>query len=157
MKKFILFAFTTGLLSAVVTSSFTAEASDEAAVKARRGYFAAMSFSATPLMLMGTGKVQYNAEKAQGLANNLKLFTESSIQGMWPKGTDASALKGQTRAKAEIWAADSNFRYLLTDLRRAAAEIASVAGKGKDNMERAAYNLARTCSECHRRYRNRHF
>ena len=88
---------------------------------------------------------------------NIKLLTLMSNQAMWAKGTDNGALKGQTRALPAIWAANSEFDARWQDWRKAAGELAAVAGNGKDAMVAKLKAMSATCGACHKAYRAKEF
>ena len=82
-----------------VIGSTAALANDpnEKAIKARRGEMQMRSFYAGPLFGMAKGKVEYNAETAQTMADNLAGLAKLNNGAMWPQGSDIGAYKGKTR------------------------------------------------------------
>lgn len=156
MKRLVMLATAAGLLIGAVSSGFAAEATDKA-VKARRGFFQAMFFNAAPLFGMLKGKVEYNADTAKKLANNIKLITMMQNDAMWKAGTDMEALKGQTRALPAIWKDMAGFNQKWDNWRKAAAELADAAGNGKDAFVEKMKALGGACGACHKAYRNKEF
>lgn len=155
MKKFVLGALAAGVFATV---SGTAMADPmENAVKARRAYYQVVLSYSRPLFGMLKGKVAYDAGKAQTLANNMKLLSETKNGHMWPKGSDNTALKGKTRALPAIWAAGSDIGAKGAAWRKAVAELAAVAGNGKDAMVEKMKVVGGTCAACHKAYRAKDF
>lgn len=147
------------MLGAVATYALPALAQDpnEKAIKARRGLMQAISFYAGPLFGMAKGKVAYDAKKAQMFADNLKAVALVNSGPMWVKGTDAGAYKGKTRAKAEMWAADSKVGDASKAFTAAASDLATAAGGGLDGLKAKVAALGKSCGGCHKPYRNKEF
>jgi len=159
MKKLIMIGLAAALLSSAATVTFAADPSEKA-VSARRGFMQVQSFNAGPLFGMLKGKVPYDAKRAQMLANNLKLISQmSNGAAMWPKNSDNAkpALKGKTRALPAIWAAGSDVGSKWENWRKAVAELAAVAGDGKDALSAKVKALGGTCGACHKAFRAKEF
>lgn len=137
----------------VTTGVALADEALEKAVKARQSYYQVVSFNAGPLFAMMKGSIGYDAETAQTHANNLKTLTALKNGAMWPKGSSKDDLPGKTRALAAIWADGSTVGEKGAAYRKAVAELADVAGQGKDAMVPKVRALGATCSACHKAYR----
>ena len=129
----------------------------EDAVKARQSYYQVVKFNASPLFAMMKGSMDYDAETAQTHANNLKTLTALKNGAMWPKGSSKSDLPGKTRALAAIWEAGSTVGEKGAAYRKAVAELAEVAGQGKDAMAPTVRALGASFSACHKEYRAKEF
>lgn len=158
MKKFAIIALTGAVLSSGLAPSFAADATDKT-VKARRAYFQVVLSNAGPLFGMLKGKVAYDAATAKTFANNLKLVGQMNDAHLWRKGSgnDNPALKGQTRALPEIWAAGSDIGKKYAAFGDATAKLASVAGDGKDAFVAQMKAVGATCAACHKAYRAKDF
>ncbi len=155
MKKTVLLITAAGMLSSVASVALADPLED--AVKARRSYFQVVKFNAGPLFGMMKDKVPYDAKRAQMLADNLKLISQMKNGAMWPKGSDKVSLPGKTRALAAIWAADSDIGDKAGAFKKAIADLADAAGKGKDELVVKVKALGGACSACHKKYRAKEF
>ncbi|MDA0999778.1 MAG: cytochrome c [bacterium] len=74
------------------------------------------------------------------------------IPELSPKG---SAF-GTTRIKSEVWKKFDHFRKLSTESSAAAARLAKVAAEGDQKSATQAFRgLAKTCTNCHKPYREK--
>ena len=144
------------LLGAALTAPLSA-ANDplEKAIQARQAEMQLRSFNAGPLFAMAKGKIDYDAELAAMLANNLKLLTNVEMGRAWPQGSDNSAYPGKTTALPKIWEtypeiADYGLRYI-----EAVNNLAAVAGDGKDALRGQIGNLGKSCKGCHDDFREK--
>ena len=156
MQKWMMSVVAGGLLSCVATAGFAAEPENKA-VKARQGFFQAVVFNAGPLFGMLKGNVPYDAKRAKVAADNLKLLGMMSNGAMWSKNTDNVKLKGQTRALPEIWDDRATFNARWQDFSKATAELAAVAGSGKDAMVAKLKVMSASCGACHKAFRAKEF
>ena len=131
----------------------------EGAAKARQSYYQVVLSNSGPLFAMLKGTTPYDAKTAQTHADNLKLLTEMKNGHMWPKGSDNAnpEMKGKTRALPAIWAEGSDVATKGADWRKAVAELATVAGTGKDAMVEKMKLVGAACSACHKEYRAKDF
>ena len=131
----------------------------EGAAKARQSYYQVVLSNSGPLFAMLKGTTPYDAKIAQTHADNLKLLTEMKNGHMWPKGSDNAnpEMKGKTRALPAIWAEGSDVSTKGADWRKAVAELATVAGTGKEAMVEKMKLVGAACSACHKEYRAKDF
>ena len=131
----------------------------EDTVKARQSYYQVVSSNSGPLFAMLKGTAPYDAKVAQTHADNLKLLTEMKNGHFWPKGSDNTnpELKGKTRALPAIWADGSDVRAKGAAWGKAVAELAAVAGAGKEAMVEKMKLVGAACSACHKEYRAKDF
>ena len=156
MKRILLAA----ICAAISVSGGVALAADDAnqkAIKARRGAMQVRSFHAGPLFAMAKGEMAYDAKLASQLADNLKLEAEMANGRMWPKGSDMGAYKGDTRAKADIWASGSMVGDKGKAYKEAVMKLAASAGNGLDALKAGAGDLGNACKGCHDDYRAKDF
>ena len=113
------------------------------------------SFNAGPLFGMAKGKIDYNAEFASMLANNLLLMTKMDNGRAWAKGTDNVAYKGKTAALPEIWSTYPKVAEKGKAYVKAVTELASVAGNGVDALKSKIGALGKGCKGCHDDFREK--
>ena len=122
-------------------------------IKARQSEMQLKSFNAGPLFGMAKGKIEYNADFATMLANNLLLQTQLDMGRAWAEGTDIVAYEGKTRALPEIWStypevAEKGKAYI-----KAVTELAAVAGNGLGALKSKIGALGKGCKGCHDDFR----
>ena len=144
-------AFTTAAPAAV----FADQIGD--AIKARQGYYKLIRANAGPLFGMAKGDVEYDAERAQMLANNLVTLTSLKNGELWPEGSDKESRPGDTRALPAIWetypAVAEKGKALVT----ASADLAEAAGGGVDALREKIGALGGACKACHDDFRAKEF
>lgn len=136
-----------------IIPAFAAKDPNLKLIKARQGEMQLKSFNAGPLFGMAKGKVEYNAELAAMLANNLLLQTQLDMGRAWAKGTDNVAYEGKTAALPEAWStypeiADKGKAYV-----KAVTELAPVAGNGLAALKSKISALGKGCKGCHDDFR----
>lgn len=124
-------------------------------IKARQSDMQIRSFSAGPLFGMAKGKIEYNAELASKLANNLLLLTQLDMGRAWAKGTDNSAYKGKTTALPKIWTTYPEVSKYGKKFGTAVKELAAVAGNGLDALKSKVGPLGKSCKGCHDEFREK--
>ncbi len=123
------------------------------AIKARNAEMTLRSFNAGPLFGMAKGDIEYDAELASALANNLLIMTTVNNGRMWPNGSDNEAYPDDTRALPEIWTTypaieDQGKAYL-----DAVAALAEVAGNGLGELRSVVGDVGQSCKGCHDDFR----
>lgn len=134
-----------------------ADEATEKAIKARRGAMQLYSHYAGPLFGMAKGDIDYDGALAASLAENLNTVVNLSGARMWPPGSDNTAYEGKTRAKPEIWQADSKVGDASQALKDAALAFSLVAGDGLDALRGAIGDVGEGCKGCHDDYRAKDF
>ena len=158
MKKFIgitplILAF---CFSSVVVDHEAHGAGDDPllkAVKARQAEMTLRSFNAGPLFGMAKGDIEYDAELAATLANNLLIMTTAKNGRMWPEGSDNETYPDDTRALPEIWTTypeigDKGKAYV-----EAVTALADVAGTGLGELRSVIGDVGQSCKGCHDDFR----
>ena len=125
------------------------------AIKARQGEMQLKSFNAGPLFGMAKGKIEYNAELASMLANNLLLQTKMDMGRAWPEGSDNMAYEGETDALPEIWSTYPEVAEKGKAYVKAVTELAAVAGNGVDALKSKIGALGDGCKGCHDDFREK--
>ncbi|HCQ66541.1 MAG TPA: cytochrome C554 [Rhodobacteraceae bacterium] len=123
-----------------------------AAVKARQSQMQLYAFNLGTLGAMAKGEAEYDAEAAQGAADNLVALTSLAAGPMWAPGTDDMSIDG-TRTLATMW---DNFPDVMakgTALAEAAGGMAAAAGTDLASLQAAMGPLGGACSACHKAYR----
>ena len=124
-------------------------------IKARQSEMQLRSFNAGPLFGMAKGKVEYNADLASMLANNLLLQTKMDVGRAWVKGTDNVAYKGKTTALPKIWSTYPEVKDKGKAYVKAVTELAAVAGNGLDALKPKVSALGKGCKGCHDDFREK--
>jgi cytochrome c556 len=122
-------------------------------IKARKSEMQLKLFNAGPLFGMAKGKIEYNAELAAALANNLLLQTQLDMGRAWAEGTDNLAYEGKTRALPEIWSTYPEISEKGKAYVKAVTELALVAGNGLDALKSKLGALGKGCDGCHDDFR----
>lgn len=125
------------------------------AIKARQGVMQLRSFNAGPLFGMAKGKIEYDAELANMLANNLLLMTNMNNGRAWPKGSDNEAYFGKTAALPEIWSTYPEIGEKGKAYVKAVTELAAVAGNGVEALRSKIGALGKGCKGCHDDFREK--
>ncbi len=124
-------------------------------IKARQSDMKIRSFSAGPLFGMAKGKIEYDAELASRLANNLLLLTQLDMGRAWAKGTDSVAYKGKTSALPKIWTTYPKIGKYGKKFVTAVKELSAVAGNGLDALKSKVGPLGKSCKGCHDEFREK--
>lgn len=123
------------------------------AVKARQAHMQLNGFNIGLLGAMAKGEVEYDADAAAGAASNLAALSKLNQSRYWAPGTSTDELGEETRALPAIWQEGSTAREIGGQLAEAAANLAAVAGDGKDAMAGALGPVGKACGACHEKYR----
>lgn len=124
-------------------------------IAARQGEMQLRSFNAGPLFGMAKGKIEYDAELASTLANNLLTLTKLNNGRAWKKGTDNKAYPDDTTALPKIWSAGSEIGKKGKAFKKAVEALAMVAGNGLDALKPKVSALGKSCKGCHDDYRKK--
>lgn len=124
-------------------------------IKARQSDMQLRSFSAGPLFGMAKGKIEYDAELASKLANNLLLLSQLDMGRAWAKGTDNKAYPGKTTALPKIWTTYPEVKKHGEKFGTAVKELAAVAGNGLDALKSKVGPLGKSCKGCHDEFREK--
>jgi len=124
-------------------------------IKARQSEMQLKLFNAGPLFGMAKGKIEYNAELAAMLANNLLLQTQLDMGRAWAEGTDNVAYEGKTAALPETWSTYPEVAEKGKAYVKAVTELAPVAGNGLDALKSKISALGKGCKGCHDDFRKK--
>jgi len=136
-----------------IIPAFAAKDPNLKLIKARQSEMQLKSFNAGPLFGMAKGKIEYNAELAAMLANNLLLQTKLDMGRAWAEGTDNVAYEGKTRALPEIWSTYPEIAEKGKAYVKAVTELAPVAGNGLAALKSKISALGKGCKGCHDDFR----
>ncbi len=137
----------------LMVPAFAAKDPNLEIIKARQSIMQLRIFNAGPLFAMAKGKIDYNAELASTLSNNLLLMTKMNNGRAWAKGTDNVAYKGKTAALPEIWSTYPKVAEKGKAYVKAVTELAAVAGNGVDALRSKVGPLGKSCKGCHDDFR----
>jgi cytochrome c556 len=122
---------------------------DDDPVMARHMAMEQVGDAMKPLGGMARGQVPFDAavvkKQATTIAENL-----DKAHGLFPAGSETSTAH-KSRAKAEIWAAGSDFPKLMKDAHQAALALAKVTDQAAFGP--ALKTLGASCKSCHDKYR----
>ena len=151
MIKFIATIIALSFLAPV----FAAKDPNLKAIKARQGEMQLRSFNAGPLFAMAKGKMEYDAELAKKLSQNLVGLTKLDMGRAWPKGSDKSNYPDKTDAKAEVWTTYPKVAEAGKKYKAAVNELAMAAGNGLDALRSKIGPLGKSCKGCHDDFRDK--
>ncbi len=124
------------------------------AIKARQSMFQLYSFSMGTLGGMAKEKIEYNAEAATAMANNLHAVVNLDQSAFWPPGSDnANTENATTRALPVIWETYPAITEKNDALKEAVEVLANNAGNGLDALQGAIGDVGNACKGCHDDYR----
>ncbi len=138
-----------------IIPAFAAKDPNLKLIKARQSEMQLKSFNAGPLFGMAKGKIEYNAELAAMLANNLLLQTKLVMGRAWAEGTDNVAYEGKTAALPEIWSTYPEISEKGKAYVKAVTELAPVAGNGLAALKSKISALGKGCKGCHDDFREK--
>ena len=138
-----------------IVPAFAAKDPNLKLIKARQSEMQLKSFNAGPLFGMAKGKIEYNAELAAMLANNLLLQTQLDMGRAWAEGTDNVAYEGKTRALPEGWSTYPEIAEKGKAYVKAVTELAPVAGNGLAALKSKIGALGKGCKGCHDDFREK--
>lgn len=137
----------------LATPGFADKDPNKDAIEARQGEMELRAFIAGPLFAMAKGKMPYDAEKAQMLADNLVKLMDIDISSSWVKGTDNKAYPDETTALPEIWTTYPEIGKYGKKYATAVNELAADAGKGEKALKSKVAALGKSCKGCHDEFR----
>ena len=138
---------------ALAAPGFAAKDPNLKLIKARQGEMQLRSFNVGPLFGMAKGKMEYNAELAATLANNLKTQLELDMGRAWKKGTGNDAYSGKTTALPKIWTTYPEIADYGKKYAKAINELAAVAGNDVDSLKAKMGAVGKSCKGCHDEFR----
>ena len=143
-----------GLLAATVNVS-SADDDDpmQKAIKARQAVMVVRAWNAGPLFGMAKGEIEYDAERAATLANNLKAELAMNNGSMWPEESDSSEYPDDTRSLPEIWMTYPDIVEKEQAFADAVNALAAEAGNGLDALRSTIGDLGASCKGCHDDFR----
>ncbi len=150
MRKFL------SLIAAAVLTCGPVLAEDlsdpEEILTARHGYMLMMAMNLAPLGGMAKGEVPYDAEAATKAANSLVALAGVDNSMLWAPGTETGAIDDSSALPEAIAnTADRNAKF--DELRTAANDLASAAGKDVEALKGAMGGMGAACGGCHKQYR----
>jgi cytochrome c556 len=125
------------------------------AIYARQSIMSLRDWNVEPLFAMAKGDIEYDAELAAALANNLKAELSMNNDRMWPQGTDNDSddYFDETAALPENWsnypaAVEAGQVYV-----EAINALADQAGNGLDALRSTIGDVGDGCQGCHDDFR----
>lgn len=124
-------------------------------IKARQGEMQLRSYNAGPLFGMAKGQIEYDAEKAQKLADNLKMLLELDMGRAWAPDTGNDKYPGETTALPKIWTTYPEVAEYGKRYAQAVNDLSGAAGNGLDALRAEVGSLGKSCKACHDDYREK--
>ena len=140
---------------ALTAPGFAADDPNLKLIKARQGGMQLRAYNVGPLFGMAKGKMDYDAELASTLANNLKTQLSLKLGGTWKKGTDNKAYPGKTTSLEKIWTTYPEISEYGKKYASAVNDLAAVAGNGLDALKPKISAVGKTCKGCHDEFREK--
>ena len=137
---------------ALISTSVNAGEFDKQ-IKVRKAHMSMVGFQMGVLGAMARGKMAYDAKAAQAAANNMAALSTMNNMALWPKGSDATANPGMTRAKIEAWQNYPKMRKAHDSWSAASEQMAAAAGGGLDSLKGGMGALGKSCGGCHKPFR----
>lgn len=148
MKAFAL-AVTTASLLCLSVPAAAQFAKAEDAIKYRQSSLFVMGQHFGRIGAMANGRVPFDAQVAAANADTVAALAKLPWAG-FAAGTD----KGNSKAKAEIWAEQAKFKDLSDKMVAETAKLQVAAKTGSiDNIKTAFGAAAASCKACHDAYR----
>ena len=122
-------------------------------MKARQGEMQLRAFNVGPLFGMAKGKIEYDANLAATLADNLKTQLTLDIGRSWRQGTDIEAYPGKTTALKKIWTTYPEISEYGKKYAKAVEQLAAVAANGRDALKSKISAVGNACKGCHDEFR----
>lgn len=139
----------------LATPVFAAKDPNLGLLKARQGEMQLRSYNAGPLFGMAKGKIEYDAEKAQKLADNLKMLMDLDMGRAWAGDTGNDKYPGKTTALPEVWTTYPEIAEYGKRYAQAVNELAGEAGNGLDALRSKVGPLGKSCKGCHDDFREK--
>ncbi len=134
-----------GLLSA---HNARAQEEPEHAVAYRQGIMVAMAWNIGPLGKMIKGDIQFDDARCALLASRASILAPMALEGF-----TLDTAQTKSRAKAELWQHQDDFKKRMQDLASASAELAKVAARGDHAQTRLLFSdTVKICKACHDEY-----
>ncbi|MEN9559705.1 MAG: hypothetical protein RLZZ502_916 [Pseudomonadota bacterium] len=139
------------LLSGVaLMGTAQAQMKPEDAIKYRKAAFSLLGYNIGNIGAMAQEKRPYNKDEAAKLAANAEKVSAMAFDFFTP-GSD----KGDTKAKANIWAEMDKFQAGGKKMNEEVAKLAMVAKNGDLAALKAQMGeVGKTCKGCHDNYKN---
>lgn len=149
MKFLGTLAFATAALTLAGSVSAQNFQKPEDAIKYRQGAFRVMAAHFGALGAMANNRAPFDAQAAARHGDVLAVVSHLPFNG-FTAGSD----KGETRAKAEIWAEQAKFRGGAEKMQAEVGKLAAAAKTGSlDNLKATFGAAAGTCKACHDDFR----
>ena len=155
MKKTMLLCLSAAVLSVSTLAIADKHDPNLKAIKARQGEMQLRSFNAGPLFAMAKGDLEYDAELAAKLANNMKLLLDLDMGRAWPQGSDNANYPGKTTALPKIWETYPEIGEYGKKFGAAVNDLAASAGNGLSELRRTVGPLGKSCKACHDDFREK--
>lgn len=141
------------LVAAIVPLASAQAGEMDKPLAARKAVMKLNGFYMGQLGAMAKSKIAYDAKTAQGAADALLALARLDTSKMWPPGSGTDKLGDITRAKPDIWAANSDVGAKAKALETALEDLVKVAGGGLGSLQGSIGAVGKTCGGCHKPFR----
>jgi len=154
LKKILTVTCITLLSGSAVIANAQDKGPHDDAIKARKALMQLYGYSTGVLGAMAKGKMDYDAEIAQEMADNLNAAVNMGQSTMWPAGSDnETAGNAKNRALPAIWETYPAIVEKSEAMAKAAENLQANAGGGLDALRGAIGDAGKACKACHDDYR----
>lgn len=118
----------------------------------RQSIFKMMGWHFKTMGKMVQGRAEYDAEDFRRRAKLVHALTQMVAEGFTPSTQDAVT---ETALKDEMWYQKNRFDGLVKELQEASSELANLpATADKNELRTPLGRVAKTCKQCHDRFRH---
>lgn len=142
----------TAILATMIATPLLAQTAEESAVKARQGFYTAISIEMNTLAGMARGEVEYDEAAASAAASNLMALASYDAPKLFIEGTSTDEIE-TTNALPAIWQDNDDFRAKFAALTEATSGIDQAVMGGQGNVGPVVQQLGTACRDCHQSYR----
>lgn len=140
------------ILATAFAAPALAQTAEESALKARQGFYTAISIEMGTLSGMARGEIAYDEAAASAAASNLMALAAYDAPKLFVEGTSTDDLD-TTNALPAIWQNNDDFRAKYAALTEATSGIDQAVTGGQGNLGPVVQQLGVTCRDCHQSYR----
>ena len=124
------------------------------AIEARQAVMKLYGYHIGILSAMAKGKMDYDADLASEVANNLLAVNSLGQSTLWPQGSDdANPENAENRALPAIWETYPKVAEKGKALNEAVVAMAAEAGNGLDALKGSIGAVGEGCKGCHDDFR----
>jgi cytochrome c556 len=121
-------------------------------IKLRQATMTVVASEFGPLIGVATGKIPYNAARAQLDSERLAVLAGIASE-VFPADSQSGA---PTKAKPEIWTDSAAFTALVKEFQEKTAALVTASKVGTlDALKPAVFEVGKTCKSCHDKFKDK--